>query len=751
MITLSSSVQFVKGVGAPRVESLRQKGIQTVEDLLYYLPFRYEDRTRLRGPSEVRAGEMATVIARVRSAGMLPVRRSRVKIFCADVGERGAYLRCKWFNSPWLERMIRPGQYLALHGKVEFDVYEGGLQMTQPQFEILPELEKTLEKSLEAASTVPFLGVGRQGTASAVPQKPLDTGALASEGQSVPASLEFGLEVGRIVPIYESAGKGRLTSRFFRRAVYTVLETLPGIEDPLPPAVFASLGLLPRWEALRSAHFPAPGTRLADLDSFRSPAQIRLIFEEFFLLETGLALKRKRAREQPGIAFRADARIRESLKRILPLRPTAAQKRALGEIVEDMRAPHPMHRLLQGDVGSGKTIVALQAAVIAIENGYQVAVMAPTEILAAQHYFYFRRLLQHSGYTPVLLSGSAGVREKRALKKLLREGAAQIAIGTHALVEGDVEFKALGLVIIDEQHRFGVMQRLQLMQKAATPDTLVMTATPIPRTLALTIYGDLDVSVIDELPAGRRPVLTRQIPSEAAEKAYEFVRSQVASGAQAFIVCPVIEDNPGSKAVTADLKSALKTHEHLSKRVFPEIPVGLLHGRMSSEEKEQTMAAFQAGKIPILVGTTVIEVGVDVPNAAVMVIEQAERFGLAQLHQLRGRVGRGSRQSHCLLLASSEMTATASERLSVMVKTNNGFEIAETDMRLRGPGEFMGTRQSGLPALRVANLLRDQEILEKARRLALDFVDHGDRRELAHLISYIKDNWNRRYGLVRVG
>ena len=737
MITLSSPIQFVKGVGAPRAEILLQKGIQTVEDLLFYLPFRYEDRTRLRGLSDVRAGELATVIARVRSAGMLPVRRSRLKIFCADVGERGGYLRCKWFNSPWLERMIRPGQYLALHGKVEFDDYEGGLQMMQPQFEILPELKTPLKTPLET---------------------PLDAGGPSAAGHSLEFGIEVGLEVGRIVPIYEAAGKGRLTSRFFRRAVYTVLESLPGIEDPLPPAVSVPLGLLPRWEALRNAHFPAPGTRLADLDSFRSPAQIRLIFEEFFLLETGLALKRRSAREQPGIAFRADARIRESLKRILPFRPTAAQKRALGEIVEDMRAPHPMHRLLQGDVGSGKTIVALQAAVIAIENGYQVAVMAPTEILAAQHYFYFRRLLEKSGYTPVLLSGSAGVREKRALKKLLREGAAHIAIGTHALVEGDVEFKALGLVIIDEQHRFGVMQRLRLMQKATTPDTLVMTATPIPRTLALTIYGDLDVSVIDEMPAGRRPVLTRQIPGEAADKAYEFVRSQVASGAQAFIVYPVIEDTSGLQSDetnrrdrTSDLKSALKMHEHLSRRVFPEFPVGLLHGRLPAEEKERTMAAFQAGEIPILVGTTVIEVGVDVPNAAVMVVEQAERFGLAQLHQLRGRVGRGTRQSHCLLLASREMTEAARQRLAVLERTNNGFEIAEMDMRLRGPGEFMGTRQSGLPALRVANLLRDQEILEKARRLALDFVDHGDRRELAHLVSYIKENWNRRYGLVRVG
>jgi ATP-dependent DNA helicase RecG len=542
--------------------------------------------------------------------------------------------------------------------------------------------------------------------------------------------------------------------------VYSALESLTGVEDPLPPAVTGPLGLLPRWEAFRNAHFPAPGARLADLDAFRSPAQVRLIFEEFFLLETGLALKRKRAREQPGVAFRTDARIRECLKKILPFRPTAAQKRALGEIVEDMRAPRPMHRLLQGDVGSGKTIVALQAAVIAIENGYQVCVMAPTEILAAQHFYYFRRLLERSGYAPVLLSGSAGAREKRVVKKLVREGAAQIAIGTHALVEKDVEFKALGLVIIDEQHRFGVMQRLQLMRKTEAPDTLVMTATPIPRTLALTVYGDLDVSVIDELPAGRRPVLTKQIPEERSSEAYEFVRSQVRTGAQAFIVCPVIEEasalegdatGPSARSRTSGLKSALQVHEHLSKAVFPEFPVGLLHGRLPGEEKEKTMAAFQAGAIPILVGTTVLEVGVDVPNAAVMVIQQAERFGLAQLHQLRGRVGRDRRQSYCLLLAGREQTEAARQRLAVLERTQDGFEIAETDLRLRGPGEFMGTRQSGLPALRVANLVRDREILEKARRAALDFVEQGDRQELARLVRYIKESWNRRYGLVTVG
>lgn len=710
VITLSTAAQYTKGVGDARARLLANKGIRTVEDLLYYLPFRYEDRTRVRGLGEVRPGEIATVMAPVLRARTLRLRRSPLKIFSAEVGQGPHRLHCKWFNSPYLEGIIQPGQLLALHGKVEVDLYEGGLQILQPQYEILPEL-------------------------------PGGTGVAG-----------YSLEVGRIVPIYETVGGRRLGSRFFRRVIHYALESLAGVEDPLPASVTAQLGLIPRWEALRNVHFPPPGTRLSDLEAFRSPAQVRLIFEEFFLLETGLALKRKRARQRPGIAFRADARIRESLKRVLPFHPTAAQKRALAEIVEDLRASRPMHRLLQGDVGSGKTIVALQAAVIAIENGYQVVLMAPTEVLATQHYLYFRRLLRDAGYPVVLLSSSATPKEKKAIKKLLAEGRARMAIGTHALVEEDVQFQSLGLVVIDEQHRFGVLQRLQLMQKGRTPDTLVMTATPIPRTLALTLYGDLDVSVLDELPAGRLPVLTRQIAEEAATEAYEFVRSQAASGAQAFIVCPLIEDSvPEDGARAGDWRSALKVHQFLSHDVFPEFQVGLLHGRMSSEEKEQTMQVFQSGEIRILVGTTVIEVGVDVPNATVMVIQQAERFGLAQLHQLRGRVGRGRKQSHCLLLTSRDQTETARQRLAALERTHDGFEIAELDLRLRGPGEFMGTRQTGLPALRIAELLRDQEILEWARRLAMDFVETGDGQELTRLASYIRENWNRRYGLVTVG
>ncbi|MBI2816171.1 MAG: ATP-dependent DNA helicase RecG [Acidobacteria bacterium] len=737
MLNLTTPVQYVRGVGEQRARILENKGILTAEDLLYYIPFRYEDRTRVTGPDEVRAGEMATVIAHVVRCGMLNLRRGRVKIFRASVEGGGRRLWCKWFNAAYLQRIIEPGQILALYGKVEEDSYDGGLQMVQPQYEILPALPG-----------------------------------------SAPSAEDL-LEIGRIVPIYETAGNGRLTSRFFRRVIHFVLESLAGIEDPLPPEVVAKYPVIPRWQAIRDIHFPPPGTRLGDLLRYRSPAHLRLIFEEFFLLEARLALRRKRAREVPGIAFQTDARVRESLKKVLPFHPTAAQKKAVAEIAADMRAPHPMQRLLQGEVGSGKTIVALQAALIAIENGCQVAMMVPTEVLATQHFLSFRRLLAQSGRNVILLSGSASAREKDGLKRLLKEGMVHLAVGTHALVEEDVEFKRLGLVIIDEQHRFGVMQRLRLMQKGSRPDTLVMTATPIPRTLALTMYGDLDISVITEVPHGRLPVLTRQVPEEAATKVYEFVRSQVNSGAQAFIIYPLVDEPVAPESeprpegsglekearsqksevgrkkrggtAAAQLKSAMKMYEHLSQNVFPELRLGLIHGRLPADEKDRTMQAFHSGEIQILVGTTVVEVGVDVPNATVMVIEQAERFGLTQLHQLRGRVGRGKKQSHCFLITSQKQTEAAQERLAALERTNDGFQIAEMDLRLRGPGEFLGTRQAGIPVLQVAHLLRDQEILEWARRIASEFMEHGDEREIARIVSYVKSAWEKRYGLVRSG
>jgi len=431
---------------------------------------------------------------------------------------------------------------------------------------------------------------------------------------------------------------------------------------------------------------------------------------------------------------------------MLPFRPTGAQKRVLGEIAQDMAAPQPMNRLLQGDVGSGKTLVAAEAAVIAIENGYQCVLLAPTEILAAQHHHAFKRLFAKVGYPVILLTGSQAAKEKATLKRMIAAGVAKMIIGTHAVLTENVEFDKLGLAIVDEQHRFGVMQRLKLFEKGVHPDVLVMTATPIPRTLALTIYGDLDTSVIDEMPPGRVPIKTLHVPEGHVAKAWKLVREQLQEGRQAYVVYPVIEE-----AETVSMKAAQKMHEHLSRVEFPDFRVGLLHGKLRTDDKERVMDEFQRGEIDILVSTTVIEVGVDVPNATVMVIEHADRFGLAQLHQLRGRVGRGAMQSYCVLVTGS-LGETAQERLKTMVETNDGFQIAETDLRLRGPGEFFGTKQSGPPALRIANIIRDREILELARSEAQSFITSPPSAEhLQQALAYIRDNWQRRYGLVQVG
>ncbi|MGH9661371.1 MAG: ATP-dependent DNA helicase RecG, partial [Bryobacteraceae bacterium] len=479
---------------------------------------------------------------------------------------------------------------------------------------------------------------------------------------------------------------------------------------------------------------------------FRSQAHFRLIFEEFFWLECGLALKRAKARTLTGIAFDLSDRARERIKQMLPFKPTAAQKRVLGEIARDMAEPRPMVRLLQGDVGSGKTIVAAEAAVIAIENGYQVAVLAPTEILATQHYYYWKDVLARLGYVVVLMTGALTAREKSQIKKLLAEGLAHVAIGTHALLEPGVEFSKLGLAVVDEQHRFGVVQRWKLAQKGARPDVLVMTATPSPRTLALTLYGDLDVSVIDELPPGRKKIVTRHVTDDRVEQVYSFLRKQVDAGRQAYVVYPVIEESE-----TQAMKAAQKMHEHLSREVFPDLAVGLLHGRLPSAEKENVMDAFKRARTNILVSTTVIEVGVDVPNATVMVVEQAERFGLAQLHQLRGRVGRGAAQSYCILV-TEKLGDAARERIRTLVDSTDGFAIAEMDLKLRGPGEFFGTRQAGVPAFAIADILRDREILELARDEAVTFVGAPPSEPmLRDAVAYIREHWQRRYGLVQVG
>ena len=568
------------------------------------------------------------------------------------------------------------------------------------------------------------------------------------------------LEVGRIVPIYESAGQGRVTARWFRRVIRTALDDLtPDLAETIPAAVRERLALLSPREALWKVHWPEAGESLADLQSSRTPAHIRLIFEELFFIELGLELKRRQQKTQTGIAFRLDDRVRQAIKKILPFHPTAAQKRVLKEIADDMQKPYPMRRLLQGDVGSGKTIIGFQAAIIAIENGCQVALMAPTEILAQQHYFSARRILENAGYRIVLLTGSLEADRKREIRRHIAQGDAQLVIGTHALLEEKVEFAKPGLVIVDEQHRFGVLQRLKLMKKSgegsddknpAEPDVLVMTATPIPRTLALTLYGDLDLSVLDELPPGRTPIVTRRITDDRSPEVWDFVRKQVAKGHQVYVVYPVIAENEET-----ELKAAIHMYRELSGKVFADLKVGLLHGRLDSELKDQVMRMFQKGELQILVATTVIEVGVDVPNATVMVIEHAERFGLAQLHQLRGRIGRGAAKSYCILMTGGKVTEEGERRLDAMVRTNDGFQIAELDLELRGPGEFFGTRQAGMPSFRVANLIRDRQLLELAKREAAAVMAGPNSEvtqvEISRALVALRTRWQHTYGLVEVG
>jgi ATP-dependent DNA helicase RecG len=728
VLDLQTEVQFVKGVGPKVAAWLEQKNILTVEDLLYYLPFRYEDRLNPRGIAELRPGEMATVIAEVRNSTLYRTRR--MPIFEMVAGSGRATLKCVWFNGEYLRDRFKPGQLVALYGKVEEGYKSRGLQISQPQFEILDE-----------------------------------SGDLTAEATGDIESLE----VGRIVPIYESAAGGKLTSRWFRRTIHQALANLlREIPDGLPQSLCRRLQLPERRAAFQQVHFPETGEVYGDLAEFRTPAQRRLIFEELFFLEMGLELKRRRMRQREGIAFELNDRVREAIKKILPFHPTAAQKRVLKEIAEDMQQPSPMRRLLQGDVGSGKTIVALQAAVIAIENGYQTALMAPTEILATQHYLSARRVLEPAGYRVALLTGSLEEERKRGIRRHIAQGGAHLVIGTHALIQDTVEFHKLGLVIVDEQHRFGVMQRFRLMRKGeAEPHTLVMTATPIPRTLALTLYGDLDTSVLDELPPGRTPITTRKVSDQRAPEVWEFVRKQVKAGRQAYVVYPVIEGAPAeqmefelngdasAKTAKTGLKAAMAMYEELRKKVFFDLRVGLLHGRLDADEKDATMRRFQQGEIDLLVATTVVEVGVDVPNASVMVVEHAERFGLAQLHQLRGRIGRGAAKSYCVLMTGGKVSPEGERRLGEMVRTQDGFEIAELDLQLRGPGEFFGTRQAGMPGLRVANLVRDRKLLELARLEANRIVEKQNpeisAQDHERIMQHLRQHWQRRYGLVEVG
>ena len=696
--SLATPLQYVKGVGPRRAADLERVGLQTVEDLLLRFPTRYEDRGAVAAASTLRPGQMATVSGEVLSAGVRPTRRPGFRLFELLLRDRSGPMRAVFPNQAFLRDVFHRGQQIVLYGLVE---YRNGLQLTNPEYEIL----------------------------RADPD--------GDEGDET-------IHTGRIVPVYEKAGS--VTPRMQRTLLHRLIGDLPPvIPDPLPAAVRTRRTLPDRRQAIIDTHFPPAGTDVRALNTFSTTAQQRLIFEEFFLFQAGLVLrKRRHAMDRKTRPVVVDDRIRDAARRVLPFKLTAGQREALREIVTDMQRPEPMNRLLQGDVGAGKTIVALLAALVAMENGLQVAFMAPTEILAEQHFITIRRLLEASRFRIALVTGSTPAKRRREIQAELAGGSIHLAVGTHALVEDPVGFRELGLVIIDEQHRFGVLQRATLRSKGLHPDVLVMSATPIPRTLALTTYGDLDVSIMREMPPGRHPIKTIAKPETRREEIYDFVRQQVEGGRQAYVIYPLVEESE-----KVDLRAATEMKDHLANDIFPQYRVALLHGRMKPDEKERVMGAFSRGECDILVSTTVVEVGVDVPNASVMLVEHAERFGLSQLHQLRGRVGRGPHQSYCVLLYQFALTDQGRARLKALTETNDGFEIAERDLELRGPGDFFGTRQSGRPTLRVGDLLRDHQIMEAARREAVAALD--DVRQSETLAAFVRTSWEQRFGLVGVG
>ncbi len=731
-----TDIRFAKGVGPKRALLLEKLGIRTIEDALWFLPWRYEDRSRIVSISQLVPGEKATIAGTIHHAGLRRTRRRNMTLFTMSVQDETGAVEVVFFNQPYLDDVLQNGLRVVLSGPVVRHRRGAGFQMRTPQYEVVDEDEDLL------------------------------------------------LHVGRIVPVYhETRG---LSSRQLRRILWGLLETYDSdLQDPLPSGLLEQH----RWPSLDSAiaslHFPGTGSDLALLNDWQTPAHRRLAFEEGFLLQLALALRQRvHQSASPGIAFRLSGTYTTPLQKHLPFQLTGAQERVLAEIEADMRAARPMNRLLQGDVGSGKTIVALHAMLGACGDGYQAALMAPTEILAEQHVLTIRPYLDALDVSVAFLTGGTSSKERAAVLARIASGDVQLIVGTHALLEQDVQFAKLGIVVVDEQHKFGVLQRGKLREKALYPDVLVMTATPIPRTLAMTIYGDLDVSVIDELPAGRQPIRTRVFRHNARSRAYELVRKEVNEGRQAYIVYPLVEESE-----KLDLEAVMQAAERLRSTEFVGMNVGIIHGRMKSDERAQIMKAFRAGDVHVLVATTVIEVGVDVPNATVMVIEHADRFGLAQLHQLRGRVGRGAQRSFCFLISSAGRrrdfetdvpaqgefdptlpfpsepaanrprmpagpTQTAAQRLKAMVQCADGFAIAEQDLRIRGPGEMMGTRQSGIPEFRVMNLVRDATALEQARQEAFAMMERDP--QLSHpdhqlLKATILRKWQTKLELGTIG
>lgn len=697
---LLTPVQYIKGVG-PKVATLLDKcGIQTVADLLNHFPFRYIDRRRIDSIRDVQPGKDKTIIGEVLTSGMTFLGRRHKKIFEVVVGDETGEVSAKWFHffKKTMEKRFEKGTRVLLTG--ELTSYNGEKQFVHPEVEILAE-------------------------------------------DSAPSDVS-----GRIISIYPST-EG-LSQRYLRKIIKNAWERYGSLLTPhMPDHLKKRHKLLDYPSSVETLHFPDPESDVEELNAGRSSAHKTLIFDEFFVLELGLALMRRGYQKEEGIAFEYRKGIYEEFKNILPFKLTGAQDRVISEIVSDLEKPHPMHRLVQGDVGSGKTVVGLAVAVQVITNGYQVAFMAPTEILAEQHFKTIQQLIEKKGLSCALLTASTKGAVRDTIYRQVAEGNIPIIVGTHALIQDELKFHKLGLAIIDEQHRFGVMQRAALKKKGLTPDILVMTATPIPRTLAMTVYGDLDVSSIDEMPIGRKPILTRVFNEKQRARLYEGIRIELEKGHQAYVVYPLIEESE-----KVDLKNATEMAEELRGVFSPDYKVALLHGRMKAQEKEAVMSAFKAGEVHVLAATSVVEVGVDVPNATVMVIEHAERFGLSQLHQLRGRVGRSTFQSYCILVAEYMRSEEARQRLKVMTETNDGFKIAEEDLNIRGPGEFLGTRQSGMAGFKVANLVRDMSILQDARKAAFDIIDVDPELKSAEnlpLREILNTRWKGRLELVNVG
>jgi ATP-dependent DNA helicase RecG len=691
----------VKGVGPRLAKLFEKKGILTVEDALYFLPRCYEDRSHLNKISELKAGRKETGFGEILLSGVAFFQNKRKRVFEVVVGDGSGTITLKWFhgNERYLRDRFKKGHKLIFSGEVRW--FNNQKEIHHPDVEIV---DGDIEKDY--------------------------------------------LNFKRIVPIYsETEG---LYQKTLRRLVKAILDGYADeLSSPIPPEIVERQDLIDFSEAFRRVHFPPEGESIEILNLQRSDGHRRIIFDEFFFLELGMALKKRGVALETGISFKTKGGLSQKLLHQLSFQLTRAQERVLAEIKEDLEKPHPMNRLIQGDVGSGKTILALLTCLDVVECGYQAAIMAPTEVLAEQHFLNLHRWVEPLGVKVALLTHTVKGSEREDLYQRIRNGDVQLVIGTHAVIQESVEFNRLGLAIIDEQHKFGVVQRGLLKKKGVNPDVLVMTATPIPRTLAMTIYGDLDVSLIDEMPPGRMPVETRVFSESARTKVYRIIEEEVRKGRQAFIVYPLVEESE-----KLDLKDATRMAEHLQKEVFPEFRIGLLHGRMKSDEKEAVMMEFKEGKIQILVATTVIEVGIDIPNASVMVVEHAERFGLSQLHQLRGRIGRGRYPSRCILLAQYRSSEEAKVRLRAMEKTTDGFKIAEEDLALRGPGEFFGIRQSGLPDFRVAHIIRDTPILIEARKEAFRVIQE-DPELLNPSHAGLKDilikRWKGRMELATIG